>query len=67
MSDRTIAPKYPLKREIGRGGTVVIWEAFELALRRPAALELMTPQQVTSDAARRRFEPPVTTLADARK
>ncbi|WP_437724993.1 protein kinase domain-containing protein [Sorangium sp. So ce861] len=56
MSNRTIARKYTLRREIGRGGMGVIWEAFDQALRRPVALKVMTPEHVTSDAARRRFE-----------
>jgi serine/threonine protein kinase len=66
MSDRTIAQKYTLKREIGRGGMGVIWEAFDLALRRPVALKLMTPEQVTSDTARRRFEREAMSIAQLR-
>ncbi|WP_437620666.1 protein kinase domain-containing protein [Sorangium sp. So ce1151] len=56
MLNRTIARKYTLRREIGRGGMGVIWEAFDQVLRRPVALKVMTPEHVTSDSARRRFE-----------
>ncbi|XXY46124.1 protein kinase [Sorangium sp. So ce269] len=56
MSDRTIARKYTLTREIGRGGMGVIWEAFDQVLKRPVALKVMTPEHVSSDTARLRFE-----------
>ena len=56
MPDRAIAGKYTLKREIGRGGMGVIWEAFDQALRRPVALKLIAPEYATSPHARRRFE-----------
>jgi serine/threonine protein kinase len=56
MSNRTIARKYTLEREIGRGGMGVIWEAFDQVLRRPVAVKVMTPEHLTSDTARRRFE-----------
>ncbi|WP_433933597.1 protein kinase [Sorangium cellulosum] len=56
ISNRTIAQKYTPTREIGRGGMGVIWEAFDQLLQRPVALKVMTPEHVTSDSARRRFE-----------
>src|SRR5690349_21232129 len=63
MLNRTIARKYTLRREIGRGGMGVIWEAFDQVLRRPVALKVMTPEHVTSDSARRRFEREATAIA----
>ena len=39
MLNRTIARKYALEREIGRGGMGAIWEAFDQVLRRPVALK----------------------------
>ncbi|WP_437963034.1 protein kinase domain-containing protein [Sorangium sp. So ce119] len=66
MFNRTIARKYTLRREIGRGGMGVIWEAFDQALRRPVALKVMTPEHVTSDSARRRFEREATAIARLR-
>ncbi|WP_437288945.1 protein kinase domain-containing protein [Sorangium sp. So ce406] len=56
ISNRTIAQKYTPTREIGRGGMGVIWEAFDQLLQRPVALKVMTPEHVSSDTARRRFE-----------
>jgi serine/threonine protein kinase len=66
MSDRTIARKYTLRREIGRGGMGVIWEAFDRALRRPVALKVMMPEYVSSDTARRRFEREAMSIAQLR-
>ncbi|WP_437983301.1 protein kinase domain-containing protein [Sorangium sp. So ce117] len=63
MLNRTIARKYSLRREIGRGGMGVIWEAFDQVLRRPVALKVMTPEHVSSDSARRRFEREATAIA----
>ncbi|WP_437317627.1 protein kinase domain-containing protein [Sorangium sp. So ce385] len=66
MSNRTIARKYTLIREIGRGGMGVIWEALDQALRRPVALKVMTPEHVTSSTARRRFEQEAMAIARLR-
>ncbi|WP_437998957.1 protein kinase [Sorangium sp. So ce185] len=66
MSNRTIARKYTLIREIGRGGMGVIWEALDQALRRPVALKVMTPEHVTSSTARHRFEQEAMAIARLR-
>jgi eukaryotic-like serine/threonine-protein kinase len=56
MSQRVIAGKYELVRQIGRGAMGYIWEAFDKNLRRPVALKLMSPDHVASTTARARFE-----------
>ncbi|WP_437738762.1 protein kinase domain-containing protein [Sorangium sp. So ce1335] len=66
MSNRTIARKYTLTRQIGHGGMGVIWEAFDEVLRRAVALKVMTPEHVTSDTARRRFQREATAIARLR-
>ncbi len=43
-----------------------IWEAFDQVLRRPVALKVMTPEHVSSDPARRRFEREATAIARLR-
>lgn len=41
MQDRTIAGKYKLTRELGRGAMGVVWEAFDETLQRPVAVKLI--------------------------
>lgn len=41
MQDRTIAGKYKLARELGRGAMGVVWEAFDETLQRPVAVKLI--------------------------
>jgi eukaryotic-like serine/threonine-protein kinase len=65
-SGRTIAGKYTLRREIGRGNMGFVWEAYDQALRRPVAIKLMTPDRVASAPARRRFEREAMTIARLR-
>ena len=65
MSGRTTAGRYALKREIGRGGMGLVWEAFDPTLRRRVALKLMSPEHVASIDARRRFEREATAIAHA--
>lgn len=66
MKERTIDGRYALKREIGRGGMGVVWEAFDQMLRRPVAVKLMMPENAVSYAARRNFEQEATTVARLR-
>lgn len=66
MLDRTIAGKYTLKREIGRGSMGLVWEALDQVLRRFVALKLMKPERVASAKARRCFEREAMTIARLR-
>lgn len=46
---------YRVEREIGRGGTAVVYGARDLRLDRPVALKVLAPQWVRNDTFRRRF------------
>jgi len=56
MSNPSLAGKYELKRQIGRGGMGQIWEAEDQQLRRRVALKLLTPDHMESPTSRGRFE-----------
>ncbi len=56
MTERMIAGKYLLKREIGRGGMGVVWEAVDQVLQRRVALKLISSDQAISDVDRLRLE-----------
>ncbi|MRG94373.1 protein kinase domain-containing protein [Polyangium spumosum] len=56
MSQRVIAGKYEIVRQIGRGAMGYIWEALDQHLRRRVALKLMSPDHVASATARTRFD-----------
>ncbi|KYF93015.1 serine/threonine protein kinase [Sorangium cellulosum] len=66
VTERTIGGRYALRREIGRGGMGVVWEAFDQLLRRPVAIKLMMPENVVSFEARRGFEQEAMTVARLR-
>ncbi|KYF76007.1 serine/threonine protein kinase [Sorangium cellulosum] len=66
MKEQTIGGRYALRREIGRGGMGVVWEAFDQMLRRPVAIKRMTPESVVSAEARQNFEQEATTVARLR-
>ncbi|MFF3336341.1 serine/threonine-protein kinase [Streptomyces sp. NPDC002888] len=46
---------YQVEREIGRGGTGVVYLATDLRLGRAVALKVLPPEQTHSDAVRRTF------------
>ncbi len=52
---RTVAGKYRLLREIGRGGMGVVYEAEDLRLKRRIALKFLPPDAVADADARARF------------
>lgn len=56
MTERTIAGKYSLKRELGRGGMGVVWEAFDQVLQRRVALKLIISSNAISDIDRLKLE-----------
>ncbi len=66
MSDRVIGGRYSLIREIGRGGMGLIWECFDQQLERRVALKLMTPDHISSQSARQRFEREARAIAQLR-
>ncbi|WP_437542795.1 protein kinase [Sorangium sp. So ce367] len=66
MKGQTVGGRYALRREIGRGGMGIVWEAFDQMLRRPVALKRMMPENVVSFDARRSFEQEATTVARLR-
>lgn len=66
MAQQTIGGRYTLRREIGRGGMGVVWEAFDQLLRRPVAMKLMMPEHVVSWEARQSFEQEATMIARLR-
>ncbi|WP_438021206.1 protein kinase [Sorangium sp. So ce315] len=66
MREQPIGGRYALRREIGRGGMGVVWEAFDQMLRRPVAIKLMTSESVVSAEARQSFEQEATTVARLR-
>src|SRR5688572_12341376 len=46
---------YRLKRQIGRGGMGVVYEAEQISVRRKVALKMVLETHVASPMARRRF------------
>ncbi|MDI3283736.1 protein kinase [Polyangium sp. 15x6] len=66
MSQRFIAGKYELVRQIGRGAMGYIWEALDQHLRRRVALKLMSPDHVASPTARARFDREAKAIAQLR-
>ncbi|AUX27714.1 protein kinase [Sorangium cellulosum] len=66
MAQQTIGGRYTLRREIGRGGMGVVWEAFDPLLRRPVAIKRMMPEHVVSCEARQSFEQEATMIARLR-
>ncbi len=46
---------YRIEREIGRGGTAVVYRARDLRLDRTVALKLLAPELARNDVFRRRF------------
>jgi serine/threonine protein kinase len=46
---------YDIRREIGRGGMGVVFEAFDPALKRTVAVKILSPLVATDDEARGRF------------
>ncbi|MEU9128839.1 serine/threonine-protein kinase [Kitasatospora sp. NPDC048540] len=46
---------YQVEREIGRGGSAVVYQARDLRLNRTVALKLLAPQLAQNDDFRRRF------------
>jgi eukaryotic-like serine/threonine-protein kinase len=66
MSVSTVAGKYVLKREIGRGGMGLVWEAFDTVLRRPVALKQMTLERGAPADLRCYFEREAVTIAKLR-
>lgn len=50
-----IAGRFSLEREIGRGGSAVVYLARDVALNRPVAIKLLHPEVAADQATRRRF------------
>jgi WD40 repeat protein len=47
--------RYRIRRQAGRGGFSVVWEAFDPVLRRRVAVKVCTPDALVSPGVRRRF------------
>jgi eukaryotic-like serine/threonine-protein kinase len=56
MENRVVADRYQLVRQIGRGAMGFIWEAFDRHLRRRVAVKMMSPDHMSSNMARIRFD-----------
>src|SRR5256885_8344988 len=50
-----IAGRYPLQRELGRGGMGVVYLAREVRLDRPVAIKLLPPDLAAQQSLRDRF------------
>src|SRR5947207_15432897 len=50
-----LAGRYSLQRELGRGGTGVVYLAQDVALERPVALKLLQPHLASQPALKQRF------------
>lgn len=55
VAQATIANRYRLVREIGRGGMGAVWEAFDIELDAPCALKFILNQSVKPPDIRARF------------
>jgi len=51
----SLAGRYSLVREIGRGGMGIVYLAHEVHLDRPVAIKLLPPEHAMEDALRERF------------
>jgi serine/threonine protein kinase len=51
----TIANRYQLHRQIGRGSTSAVWEATDLATAETVAVKVLRSRLISSSSARRRF------------
>jgi len=52
---RTLAGRYSLERELGRGGMGIVFLARDVALDRPVAIKLLPPAMAAQPALRERF------------
>jgi hypothetical protein len=52
---RTMAGRYRLDRRLGRGGMGVVYEAFDVKLKRPVAVKVIRPELIASADAIARF------------
>ena len=57
------AGEYEVEREIARGGMAIVYQATEVALRRPIALKVLRPDIGLSAAAAERFKREAQTVA----
>lgn len=51
----TVFAGYRIEAEIGRGGMGVVYRAIDIALERPVALKLITPELASEEDFRKRF------------
>ena len=60
---RVFAGEYEVERELARGGMAIVYQATEIALRRPIALKVLRPDIGLSAAAAERFKREAQTVA----
>ena len=54
-SERLFDGRFELRRELGRGSTGIVWEAWDAQTLRPVAIKLVHPHLLGSPSAQRRF------------
>ena len=58
-----VGRRYPIQREIGRGGMSVVYEALDPRIGRKVAVKLLHPHLASRDDARKRFLQEATAIA----
>ncbi|MSP61695.1 MAG: response regulator [Myxococcales bacterium] len=66
MIGRVVGGKYTLERELARGGMGAIWVAHDPQLQRRVALKLISPDQLSSEHLRGRFQREAMAVAQLR-